>query len=55
MVVVLLATLCLPYLPLSCWLGFAPLPLSYLLSFGVITALYLLVSELTKKFIYRRV
>lgn len=30
------------------------LPPSYLLAFGVITALYLIASEVTKKFIYRR-
>ncbi len=53
-VIVLIATLLLPYLPLNRLLGFTPLPLSYLLAFGVITALYLIASEVTKKFIYRR-
>jgi Mg2+-importing ATPase len=53
-VIVLIATLLLPYLPLNRLLGFTPLPLSYLLTFGVITTLYLVASEITKKFIYRR-
>jgi Mg2+-importing ATPase len=53
-VIVLIATLLLPYLPLNRLLGFTPLPPLYLLAFGVITALYLVASEVTKKFIYRR-
>lgn len=53
-VAVLLATLCLPYLFVSRWLGLVPLPPQFLLSLGVITLLYLLASEATKKFIYSR-
>ena len=53
-VIVLVTTLLLPYLPGSDWLGFTPLPPVFLLTFGGITALYLLASELTKKLIYRR-
>jgi Mg2+-importing ATPase len=53
-VIVLIATLLLPYLPLNRLLGLTPLPPLYLLAFGVITALYLVASEVTKKFIYRR-
>ena len=52
-VIVLIATLLLPYLPMSRLLGFTPLPPSFLLVFGVITTLYLLASEVTKKFMYR--
>jgi P-type Mg2+ transporter len=43
------ATLALPYTPLGGPLGFTPLPASYLLLLGLITAFYLLASELTKK------
>ncbi|MFN0119868.1 MAG: magnesium-translocating P-type ATPase [Blastocatellia bacterium] len=51
---VLILTLALPYLPINHWLGLTPLPPVYLLVFGVITALYLLASEMAKKFIWRR-
>lgn len=53
-VAVLLVTVWLPYLPVNRWLGLTPLPLSFLLTFGVITLLYLFASEVTKKFVYRR-
>lgn len=52
--IVLVATLALPYLPLSNWLGFTPLPISFLLVLAVITAGYLIISEMTKKVFYRR-
>jgi Mg2+-importing ATPase len=47
-------TLILPYSPLSRLLGFTPLPISILLVLGVITALYIAASELTKKIFYQR-
>jgi Mg2+-importing ATPase len=53
-VIVFAATLALPYLPVNDWLGFTPLPASYILVFVCITAGYLIASELTKKIFYRR-
>jgi Mg2+-importing ATPase len=48
-------TLILPYYgPLGGLLGLAPLPPSFLLLLGGITALYLVASEMTKKFFYGR-
>jgi Mg2+-importing ATPase len=55
MMTVLAATLLLPYLLLAKWLGFTPLPPLFLLAFLVITALYLIASEIAKKMFYRRV
>lgn len=52
-VVVLAVTVALPYLPGSELLGFVPLPPVYWLVLGVITLLYLLASEWTKKIVYR--
>jgi P-type Mg2+ transporter len=52
--IVLAVTLALPYLPLNKWLGFSPLPVSFILVFAGITAGYLIASEMTKKFFYRR-
>lgn len=53
-VIVLAVTLALPYLPLNKWLGFSPLPVSFILVFAGITGGYLIASEITKKFFYRR-
>jgi magnesium-transporting ATPase (P-type) len=53
-VIVLAVTLALPYLPLNKWLGFSPLPASFILVFAGITAGYLIASEMTKKIFYRR-
>lgn len=53
-VIVLAVTLALPYLPLNKWLGFSPLPVSFILIFAGITGGYLIASEITKKFFYRR-
>jgi Mg2+-importing ATPase len=52
--IVLAVTLALPYLPLNKWLGFSPLPASFILVFAGITGSYLIASEITKKFFYRR-
>jgi hypothetical protein len=46
--------LLLPYLQLAQWLGFTPLPSTFLLAFAVITALYMVASEIVKKLFYRR-
>jgi hypothetical protein len=51
---VLLVTLALPYSPLSGPLGLTPLPVSSLLTLGMITVLYAGASELTKKFFHAR-
>ncbi|MBC8249305.1 MAG: magnesium-translocating P-type ATPase [Anaerolineales bacterium] len=48
-------TLVLPYTPLSGLLGFTPLPTSLLLVLGGIAVLYVVSSELAKKFFYQRV
>jgi Mg2+-importing ATPase len=53
-VIVLAVTLALPYMPLNKWLGFSPLPISFILVFACITGGYLIASEMTKKFFYRR-
>jgi len=53
-VIVLAATLLLPYLQLARWLGFKPLPPTFLLAFAAITALYMIASEIVKKIFYRR-
>jgi Mg2+-importing ATPase len=47
-------TLILPYTPLSGLLGFAPLPLSPLLVLGSIAMLYIVTSEMAKRFFYAR-
>ena len=47
-------TLALPYGPLGGLLGFTPLPDRYLLLLGLITALYVAASEITKTFFRAR-
>jgi Mg2+-importing ATPase len=42
----------IPYLPLAGWFGFVPLPLPILAGLVAITALYLLVSEATKRWFF---
>ena len=54
MCLVLVVTLALPYSPLSRILGFTPLPISSLLLLGLITVVYALASEVTKKFFHAR-
>ena len=53
--VVVLATLILPYTPLSFLFGFAPMPVEFLLVLAAILVIYILSAELTKRFFYRRV
>lgn len=50
---VFVIAIAIPYGPLGPPLGFAPLPMPFLLAFAIITALYLIVSEMTKKTFYR--
>ncbi|PBB67290.1 magnesium-translocating P-type ATPase [Mesorhizobium sp. WSM4312] len=42
----------IPYLPFAAWFGFVPLPLPVLAGLIAITALYLLVSEATKRWFF---
>jgi Mg2+-importing ATPase len=46
-------TLVIPYLPFSAVLGFTPLPLSVMLLLLLITALYVVATEVGKSFFYR--
>ena len=48
-------TLVLPYTPLRGPLGFTPLPLSFVILLVAITGAYLVVSEVTKRYFYRRI
>jgi P-type Mg2+ transporter len=48
-------TLVLPYLPFSTLFGFIPLPAPLMLSMVGLTALYILVTEVAKKYFYSRV
>jgi Mg2+-importing ATPase len=41
-----------PYAPFAAWFGFVPLPLSVLVGLVAITALYLLASEVTKRWFF---
>ncbi|HYJ88014.1 MAG TPA: magnesium-translocating P-type ATPase [Pyrinomonadaceae bacterium] len=54
MILVLVVTLALPYSPLSGILGLTPLPITSLLLLGLITVVYALASEVTKKFFHAR-
>jgi len=51
---VIVITLSLPYSPLAGPLGFAPLPVSYLLAIGLIVGLYFFSAEITKRWFYRK-
>ena len=52
MILVLVATLALPYSPLNGILSLTPLPISWLVLLGMITLVYVSVSEITKKFFH---
>ena len=54
-IVVIGVTLVLPYLPLNSLLGFVPLPAPLMLLMIGLTALYVVVAELAKKYFYSRV
>jgi P-type Mg2+ transporter len=53
-VVVAGIALTIPYLPFSSWFGFVPLPASLMLAMIVLTALYVVVTEVTKKYFYSK-
>lgn len=53
--IVISIALVLPYLPFSSLFGFIPLPAPLLLAIIGLTALYVLVVEITKKFFYSRI
>ncbi len=48
-------TLVMPYLPFNTLLGFLPLPAPLMLTMLGLTALYVLVTEVAKKYFYSRV
>jgi Mg2+-importing ATPase len=52
--VIALLTTFLPYAPIAGPLGFAPLPLSYLLLLGLIAVLYAATTEVAKRVFYAR-
>jgi Mg2+-importing ATPase len=52
---VALVTLILPFSPLRGVLGFTPLPATLLVAITAITVLYIVATELTKRFFYRRI
>jgi Mg2+-importing ATPase len=54
MVLVLIITVALPYSPISELLGFKPIAPSSLLLLGIITLLYVAVSEVAKRIFYRK-
>jgi Mg2+-importing ATPase len=54
MLLVLMITFALPYTPVNEILGFRPLPLKSIAVLGLITLLYVVASELTKRFFWRR-
>ena len=54
MILVLACTLALPYSPLSGILGLTPLPIASLLLLGLITVIYALASEVTKRLFHTR-
>lgn len=49
-----LVTLALPYLPISSFLGFVPLPLWVMIALVILTSVYVVVAELAKKSFYAR-
>lgn len=52
--IIAIITLILPYTPLAAFLGFTPLPFTFLLSLFGIIALYFLSAELAKRWFYKR-
>ena len=48
-------TLVLPYLPFNSLLGFVPLPAPLMLTMIGLTVLYVVVTELAKKYFYSRI
>ncbi len=44
----------MPYLPFSAWFGFVPLPAPLMLAMIGLTALYVVVTEVAKKYFYSR-
>lgn len=51
---VAIVAIAIPYLPLAAWFGFVPLPLPVVAGLAVITAVYLLASEATKRWFFDR-
>ena len=53
-VVVIAITLVLPYLPINFLFGFIPLPAPLMLAMIGLTVLYILLTEIAKKYFYSR-
>jgi len=53
--VVVGATLILPFTPLGSLFGFTPPPISFLLAMAIIVSLYILLAEAVKRIFYRRI
>jgi len=53
--IVSLVTLAVPYLPFSQLLGFTPLPIWVMVMLVILTGLYVVATEIAKKFFYERV
>ncbi|TKB82239.1 MAG: hypothetical protein E8D45_00755 [Nitrospira sp.] len=51
---VVAATVLVPYSPLGGLFGLTPVPVSFLLSMGLLVGLYVMGAELTKKVFYHR-
>jgi len=54
-IIIVAATLVLPFTPLSRLFGFALLPVSFLLMMGLIVVLYIFTAEVVKRIFYRKV
>jgi Mg2+-importing ATPase len=54
-IIIVGATLVLPFTPLSRLFGFALLPVSFLLMMGLIVVLYIFTAEVVKRIFYRKV
>jgi Mg2+-importing ATPase len=52
---IVVATLLLPFTPLSALFGFSSLPISYFMLIGAIIACYIISAEMVKKVFYKRV
>lgn len=52
--IVVAVTFALPFVPIAGWFGFVPLPMSTMAGLIMISLLYLLASELTKHWFFRR-
>jgi Mg2+-importing ATPase len=52
---IFIVTMILPYTPVASIFGFSPLPVTFLLSIGLIVLIYIFTAEIVKKIFYKRV